>query len=82
MLLPVVVWTATGAASAAVLDEDPVRTLDQSVLVIAPLVLLLLDFWPPPLKFSLGRTQFALGLLRLAIALSLFAQAGLFVDPG
>jgi hypothetical protein len=79
VLLPVVAWAGAGAASAAVLDEDPIRTLDQSVLVLAPLVLLLIDFWPPALRFSLGRTRFALGLLRLAIALSLFAQAGLFV---
>ena len=79
VLLPVTAWVAGGAAAAAVLDEDPLRTVDQSVLVFAPLVLLLIDFWPPSLRFSLGRTQFTLGLLRLAICLSLFAQAGLFI---
>lgn len=79
VLVPVVAWTGAGAAAAAMLDNDPVRTLDQSVLVIAPFSLLLIDFWPPPLKFSLGRTRFSLGLLRTAAAASLFAQAALFV---
>jgi hypothetical protein len=79
VLVPVVAWTGAGAAAAAVLGEDPIRTLDQSVLVIAPLSLLLIDFWPPLLRFSLGRTRFSLGLLRVAAAASLFAQAALFV---
>jgi hypothetical protein len=79
VLLPVGVWMGLAAAAPAVLDEDPLRTLEPVVLVVAPLTLLLIEFWPPWLKFSLGRTRFALGLLRLSIAVSLMAQAGLFI---
>lgn len=79
LLLPVTAWVAAGAAAPAVLDEDPLRTLDLAVLVFAPLVLMLIEFWPPSLKFSLGRTRFALGLLRLGIVVSLLAQSSLMI---
>lgn len=79
VLLPVGFWVGLAAAGPAVMDDDPLRTLDPAVLVVAPLTLMLIEFYPPWLNFSLGRTRFALGLLRLAITVSLMAQAGLFI---
>jgi hypothetical protein len=47
---------------------------EQVVRAAAPISLALIDWWPPPLKFSLGRFLFGLGFLRSAAVMSLIAQ--------
>jgi hypothetical protein len=43
--------------------------------VTTPLVLLLADFWPPALAFSIGRGQVAMLLLRTGIIIALIGHA-------
>lgn len=73
ILICVVLWFGAEAAAPAV-EEFHVAELLQRVLRVAlPLVLLLVDFWPPSLSFSIGRAKVALSLLRLALVTSVCA---------
>jgi len=73
VLLCVIVWFGAEAAAPAV-DDGHVAELLAGVLRVAlPLVLLLVDFWPPPLSFSIGRAKVALALLRLSLVTSIVA---------
>src|SRR5690606_18507354 len=66
VLLCAVLWFGAEAA-APVVDDDGVLPLLERVLRVAmPLVLMLVDFWPPALSFSIGRAKIALALLRMA----------------
>jgi hypothetical protein len=47
---------------------------EQAIRVAAPFALALIDWWPPKLAFSLGRFLFALGVMKLALCVSLAAQ--------
>ena len=79
LLLPVVVWFAGTSVMSLVKNEGPMPFLEpiaQASLPIAPLALLILDFWPPTLKSHLGRTVASMWLLRLAAAAT-FAGHGL-----
>jgi len=75
VLLPVTVWFGFVAACGPLVSGDPLRPAIDSVRVAAPLALLLLDLWPPAVKFSLGRAMVGLGLLRLG-AVGTFAGIG------
>jgi hypothetical protein len=77
LLLAVTLWFAASAAAPSIDGAGLLVALEQVIRVATPLVLLLVDFWPPPLSFSIGRATVALGLLRLGIIVSLSAQAGL-----
>ena len=73
VLLCVVLWFG-GEAAAPIVDGDHVLATLQHVLRIAmPLVLMLVDFWPPRCRFSIGRSKVSLGLLRLALVTSVAA---------
>lgn len=78
VLLPVTVWIAASAGSLAVDDDNIFAAVEYAVRVAAPVVLLLIDFWPPRLDFSIGRAKVAMGLLQIAIIVSLAAH-GLLV---
>lgn len=76
LLLVMTLWFAASAAAPAVDDAGWLVTLEQVTRVSTPLVLLLVDFWPPPLSFSIGRATVALGILRVGIIASLAARIG------
>ncbi|MBL8848397.1 MAG: hypothetical protein JNG89_01880 [Planctomycetaceae bacterium] len=73
VLLAVVFWFGAEAAAPVAEDGQVVELLQRVLRVALPLVLLLVDFWPPPLSFSIGRAKVALGLLRLALVTSVSA---------
>lgn len=77
VLLPVTAWFALIAAIGPLSGLEPYRPVTHAVRYLAPFALLLLDFWPPRLSFSLGRAMVALILLRLGIVLSLLGQGWL-----
>ena len=73
VLIMVVLWFGAEAAAPVVEDGHLVELLHCVLRVALPLVLLLVDFWPPSLSFSIGRAKVALGLLRLALVTSVAA---------
>jgi hypothetical protein len=75
-LLAVLGWftvQAVGALTAADGTTNWIVPAEQLVRIMAPLSLALIDWWPPKLKFSLGRFLFAMGLLRIAATVSIAA---------
>lgn len=70
VLVCVVLWFGADAAAPLVDESRWLEPLANLLHVAMPLVLLLVDFWPPSLSFSIGRAQVALALLRLALAIS------------
>lgn len=74
VLLCVVLWFAAEAAAPLVDGADVPSLLRCSVHVLMPLGLLLIDFWPPRLAFSIGRAKVAMAMLRLAVVVSTSAQ--------
>jgi hypothetical protein len=79
VLLPVTAWFGGLAAGPALLQDDPVGTVALIAGVIAPLVLLLVEFWPPALSFSIGRAHVSMLLLRLGIVATLIGHAVLLL---
>jgi hypothetical protein len=78
VLLPVVVWFASISLVPLVQGVNTVAVLEpieHASRILAPLALLVLDFWPPRLRSHLGRTIVSMWLLRLAAALT-FAGHG------
>jgi hypothetical protein len=73
VLLPVTAWF-TAIAAIGPLAGEPFRPATHAVRCAAPLALLLLDFWPPAVKFALGRAMAALIVMRLGIATTFAAQ--------
>ncbi|MBX3442467.1 MAG: hypothetical protein KF774_08665 [Planctomyces sp.] len=70
-------WFAAEAAASLTRGGEPGAAfvaLEHAVWIAAPISLAMLDWWPPKLKFTLGRFVFALGLLRWTAATSLAAQ--------
>lgn len=86
VLLCVVLWFGAEAAAPVVNDGGVLSLLALVVRAAVPLVLLLVDFWPPALSFSIGRAQVALALLRLALVTSIAAGGVLklleLAEPG
>jgi len=76
VLFCVVLWFGGEAAAPLTANTDwqVVELLTGVLPIMLPLALLLVDFWPPPLAFSIGRAQAALALLRLALVISVTAQ--------
>lgn len=74
VLLCIILWFGAEAAAPAVDDGHVLELLAAVLRVALPLVLLLVDFWPPPLSFSIGRAKVALALLRLALVISVAAD--------
>ncbi len=52
----------------------PLAGLEHLAGSVAPLALILMDFWPPKLKFSLGLYSTGLWLLRIGASLAFIAQ--------
>jgi hypothetical protein len=77
VLLCIVLWFGAEAAAPVVADGHVLELLAGVLRVALPLVLLLVDFWPPPLSFSIGRAQVALALLRVALVTSVAAGGAL-----
>jgi hypothetical protein len=77
LMLLVTLWFALTAAAPAVDDASPLVSLEQAIRISTPLVLMLVDFWPPPLSFSIGRATVSLGILRVGIIASLASRVGL-----
>lgn len=80
VLLPVTAWFSLIAAVGPAAEQDPLRPCLQSVRYLAPFSLMLLDLWPPRVKFSLGRCLVGLFLLRLGSVLTFGAHALLALD--
>jgi len=74
VLLAVILWFGAEAAAPAVDDGHVVELLAGVLRVAMPLVLLLVDFWPPSLSFSIGRAKVALALLRIGLVTSVAAD--------
>jgi hypothetical protein len=68
VLLPVTAWFAFVSSTGTLVTNQWVEPAEQAARFLTPLTLLLLDFWPPRLKFSLGRAVVAFFLLRLGAA--------------
>lgn len=77
LLLLVTLWFAADAVTPAVNDGGWLFSAERVIRVATPLVLLLVDFWPPPLSFSIGRATASLAILRMGIGVSLAARIGL-----
>ncbi|MCA9054178.1 MAG: hypothetical protein KDA75_10100 [Planctomycetaceae bacterium] len=75
VLIGVTGWFAFVAAIGGASHNDVLLPVAHGARYLVPLALLLLDFWPPPAKFSLGRAMVALFFLRLGIVLT-FAGYG------
>ncbi|MEZ6057926.1 MAG: hypothetical protein R3C01_14605 [Planctomycetaceae bacterium] len=68
LLLLLTGWFATLAAATFAKENDWPQVAIESARVFAPLALLLLEFWPPASKFSLGRSMAAVFFLRTTSA--------------
>lgn len=73
VLFPVTVWFAVVAAAGLFAAGDAGSLCIHSTRVVTPWALLLLDFWPPHLRYSLGRGMFANFCLRAGTVLMLTA---------
>jgi hypothetical protein len=86
LLVLVTLWFGACAAARFVETEQAPAAGALIIHVVLPLVLLLVDFWPPPLSFSIGRATVSLALLRMGIILSLGFHAALvwceLAEPG
>lgn len=86
LLVIVTMWFGAAAAARFVESEHILPAGEQLIRIVLPLVLLLVDFWPPPLSFSIGRATVSLALLRMGIILTLGAHAALvwqeIAEPG
>lgn len=80
VLLPVTVCFAAVSAAGPLLGTAPHQPATHAVRYLTPLALLLLDFWPPHVKFSLGRAIVAFLFLRLGIVMSFAAQGWLAIN--
>lgn len=77
VLFPVTAWFALVAAAGLFTGGGAGSLFLHSTRVLTPLALLLLDFWPPRLRYSLGRGMFANFCLRTGIVLTLAAYGWL-----
>jgi hypothetical protein len=86
VLFPVAAWFGVLAAAPAVATQESATAASLMAGVTTPLVLLLVDFWPPALAFSIGRGQVAMLLLRTGVIIAFIAHAVLLLrecgDPG
>ncbi|WP_437228602.1 hypothetical protein SH661x_000987 [Planctomicrobium sp. SH661] len=83
ILFPLIIYQAGTAIATPVLSDLPAAQLEpaiQATRSIAPLALLLIDFWPPRIKTSLVMCLAASTLLKLATAVTFIAQGILFFD--
>lgn len=76
VLIPVTIWFAALTAVGRALDKPDLQPVTHAVRYLAPLSLLLLDFWPPRVKFSIGRAMVGFFFLRLGTVVT-FAGEGL-----
>lgn len=70
-------WFVAQAVASSVMADGELNLFapaEQVVRAAAPVSLALVDWWPPRLKFSLGRFLFGLGFLRTGAVISLMAQ--------
>lgn len=79
VLLPVTAWFVFVAAAGPLFTGEPFRPATHAARYLTPLALLLLDFWPPRTKFSIGRAMVALLLLRLGIIVTFAAEGVLAI---
>ncbi|MEZ6066828.1 MAG: hypothetical protein R3B90_14240 [Planctomycetaceae bacterium] len=76
VLIGVTAWFGFVAALGPLQDTSRLQPAAHAARYLAPLALLLLDWWPPVVKFSLGRAGVGLFFLRLGAAAT-FAGHGL-----
>lgn len=76
LLLPAGAWLILAAVGMGVQSSahQPLAGLELAASAIAPLALVLTDFWPPKFKFSLGMHNTGLWLLRIAASVAFIAQ--------
>jgi hypothetical protein len=75
-------WMLIQAISASVARYGVLPQLEpaqDAVRWVAPMVLAMIDFWPPPLKFSFARYQNALAILRVSIIATLLAYGAILI---
>ncbi len=73
VLLPVTLWFTATSLSSIIHEIDLKSVLvpvEEAIRSLAPLGLLVLDFWPPRIKSHLGRTVITMWLLRLGLAIT------------
>lgn len=79
LLAAITIWQGGEAISALMLNHGTIPELEpaeQAVRFMAPVGLLLIDFWPPKIKPTLAFCMASIGLLRLA-AVATFAAHGM-----
>lgn len=76
ILLPAYLWLTLLAIGSGFASPNykVLAGLEHAAGSVAPLALLLIDFWPPKLKFSLGMYSSGLWLLRIGVSVSFLAQ--------
>jgi hypothetical protein len=76
VLIPVLAWFAFVAILGPLQETSRLQPAIHAARYLGPMALLLLDFWPPRIKFSLGRAAVGLLFLRLGAVVT-FAGEGL-----
>ncbi|MCB9952894.1 MAG: hypothetical protein H6824_18120 [Planctomycetaceae bacterium] len=82
LLIPILIWHALTASCVPIYGTgwlDMLWPIEQAPLFIAPLSLMLIDFWPPDIKTSLILTRSAASLLQLAAAATFLVHGGKLV---
>jgi len=77
LLIPLIVWQSGSAVSGIIADQSLPAILQpfiEAVRWVVPLALLLVDFWPPRVKPTLAFCLSAVGLVRLATAVTFLAH--------
>ncbi|QDU37841.1 hypothetical protein Mal4_21580 [Maioricimonas rarisocia] len=76
VLLPVSGWMLLESVMKMLLHDQWLEPAEHASRYLAPVALIVIDFWPPKLKFALGWAMVSMWLLRIAAA-STFVGHGL-----
>lgn len=76
VLLPANLWLTLAAVGVGIQSDEHklLAALEHAAGAVAPLALMLIDFWPPRVKFSLGMHATGLWLLRIGASVAFIAQ--------
>lgn len=70
VLGPVALWFGLSTAAGVLAGGGPLAAASEATRTLTPLALLLLDLWPPRVRYSLGRGMLAMFLLRIGAVLA------------
>lgn len=82
LLIAISTWMLAQPVAAIVTHFGAIPQIEpaqDAIRWIAPIVLLLVDFWPPRLKFTITRYEMAIGFLRVGVAATFLAGGVLLI---